>query len=101
MRPDHLLAIGAAMSALLVFAATDAVAGSRGVGSGFRHRPLPPPVADGFLGFPGVYVVERVQIIEREVVKEAPPPPPTPEPRRRPANPMPSARPTAAFPAHA
>ena len=30
-----------------------------------------PPVGDGaFLGFPGVYVIERVQVIEREVVKE-------------------------------
>jgi hypothetical protein len=75
-----LLAISAAMSALLVLAPTQADAQSRGVGGGFRH--LPPPSANGpFLGFPGVYVVERVQVIEREVVKEAPaPPPPEPPP---------------------
>ncbi len=84
MHRKSLLVLGAAMSALLVSAAD---AGSRGVGGGFRHRPLPPPVADGFIGFPGVYVVERVQIIEREVVKEAPPPPPTPEPAPPPRKP--------------
>ena len=47
----------------------------------------PPPLASGpFLGFPGVYVVERVQVIEREVVKEvpAPPPPEPPPPPRKP-----------------
>ncbi len=57
-----------------------------GVGSGFRHLPPPqPPLANGFLGFPGVYVVERVHVIEREVVKEvpaAPPPEPPPPPRK-------------------
>jgi hypothetical protein len=85
MKALHLLVISAVMSAALIFAATEADAQSRTIGSGFRHRPLPPPVTDGFLGFPGVYVVERVQVIEREVVKEvpaAPPPEPPPPPRK-------------------
>ena len=76
-----LLAIGA------VLAATAAQAGSPGVGGGFRRLP-PPPVAIGgpFIGFPGVYVVERqtLHVIEREVVKEVPaaPPEPPPPPRK-------------------
>lgn len=86
MKALHLLGISAAISALLIFAAAEADAQSGGVGGGFRRLP-PPPVADGaFLGFPGVYVIERVQVIEREVVKEvpAPPPPEPPPPPRKP-----------------
>jgi hypothetical protein len=83
MKPLYLLLVGAAMSAALV---ATAHAQSRGVGGGFRHLP-PPPVANGpFVGWPGVYVVERVHVIEREVVKEvpvaAPPPEPPPPPRK-------------------
>ncbi len=76
-----LLILGTVISAL----GNAADARSPGVGSGFRHSPPPqPPIADGFLGFPGVYVVERVQVIEREVVKEVPaPPPPEPSPPPR------------------
>ncbi|HEU4498410.1 MAG TPA: hypothetical protein VFR60_03650 [Sphingomicrobium sp.] len=86
MKPLPLLAMSAAMSALLVLAPATAQAGSRGVGSGFRHLPPPPPVHGGhFIGFPGVFVVERevVQVIEREVVREDPPPPPEPPPPPR------------------
>ena len=74
------------LSVLCGFAASAADAQSRTIGSGFRHRPLPPPVADGFVGFPGVWVVERVHVIEREVIKEvpAPPPPEPPPPPRKP-----------------
>jgi hypothetical protein len=79
-----LLILGTVISAL----GNAADARSPGVGSGFRHSPPPqPPIADGFLGFPGVYVVERVQVIEREVVKEAPPPPPPAEPAPPPRKP--------------
>ncbi len=79
-----LLILGTVISAL----GYAADARSPGVGSGFRHSPPPqPPIADGFLGFPGVYVVERVQVIEREVVKEAPPPPPPAEPAPPPRKP--------------
>ena len=84
MKSLHLLATSAAMSAA-VFSANAADAQSRGVGGGFRH--LPPPPANGpFLGFPGVYVVERVHVVDREVVKEvpAPPPPEPPPPPRKP-----------------
>jgi hypothetical protein len=80
MKPLHLLLVSAAMSAALVSTAN---AQSPGVGGGFRHLP-PPHAAHGpFLGWPGVYVVERVHVIEREVVKEvpaAPPPEPPPPP---------------------
>jgi hypothetical protein len=83
MKSLHLLAASAAMSAA-VFSPSAADAQSRGVGGGFRH--LPPPQSNGpFLGFPGVYVVERVQVIEREIIKEvpaAPPPEPPPPPRK-------------------
>jgi hypothetical protein len=85
MGMKSLLIAGAAISAA-AFAPTLADAQSHGVGGGFRHLP-PPPLASGpFLGFPGVYVVERVQVIEREVVKEvpAPPPPEPPPPPRKP-----------------
>ena len=77
-----LLILGTVISAL----GNAADAQSRAIGSGFRHRPLPPPVADGFVGFPGVWVVERVHVIEREVIKEvpAPPPPEPPPPPRKP-----------------
>ena len=88
MQRKSLLAIGAAASALLALAPSEASAKSPGVGSGFRHRPVPPPVADGFFGFPGVYVVERVHVIEREVVKEVPAvPPPEPPPQPPPRKP--------------
>jgi hypothetical protein len=83
MKALHLLGISAVMSAALC---SIAAAQSRGVGGGFRHLPPPqPPIADGFFGFPGVYVVERVHVIEREVIKEvpaAPPPEPPPPPRK-------------------
>lgn len=74
------------LSVLCGFAA-NAHAQARGVGGGFRHLPPPqPPLANGFFGWPGVYVVERVHVIEREVVKEvpvaAPPPEPPPPPRK-------------------
>ena len=88
MRRKNFLAVSAVMSAALILVASAAHAQSRGVGSGFRHRPLPPAVGNGpFLGFPGIYVVERetVHVIEREVVKEvpaAPPPEPPPVPRK-------------------
>ena len=86
MRRTSLLAIIAALSAA---SASAADAQSRGVGGGFRHLPLPqPPIVDGFFGFPGVYVFDRVQVIEREIIKEvpvAPPPePPPPPPPRKP-----------------
>jgi hypothetical protein len=86
MKGLHLLAVSAAMSALLIFAATGAAAQSRPVGGGPRH--LPPPSVNGpILGFPGVFVVERevVHIIEREVVRDVPPAAPAapaPEPRK-------------------
>jgi hypothetical protein len=74
------------IGALAMLVATQVAAQSRGVGGGFRHLPPPPPVVGGpFLGWPGVYVVERVHVIEREVVKEvpaAPPPEPPPPPRK-------------------
>ena len=85
MHGKSLLALGVAACA---WAAIPAIAQSRGVGGGFRHLPPPPPVFGGpFLGWPGVYVVERVHVIEREVVKEvpaAPPPEPPPPPPRKP-----------------
>jgi hypothetical protein len=70
------------IGALAMIAGAQADAQSRGVGGGFRYLPPPPPVVGGpFLGWPGVYVVERVHVIEREVVKEVPaPPPPEPPP---------------------
>ena len=88
MQRKSLLALSAALSAALTLAASAADAKPRAVGGGFRH-PIPPRVADGpFVGWPGVYVVERVHVIEREVVKEvpvAPPPePPPPAPPRKP-----------------
>jgi hypothetical protein len=86
MHRKSLLALTAALSAALILAASAAEAEPRTIGSGFRH-PIPPqlPVANGFFGFPGVYVVERTHVIEREVVKEvpaAPPPEPPPPPRK-------------------
>ena len=47
--------------------------------------PPPPLVGNGFVGFPGVFVVERevVHVIEREVVHVDPPPPPEPPPSPR------------------
>jgi hypothetical protein len=85
MHGKCLLALGVAACALATIPAS---AQSRGVGGGFRYLP-PAPVANGpFFGFPGVYVIERVHVIEREVVKEvpaAPPPkPPPPPPPRKP-----------------
>ena len=86
MKALHLLGISAVASALLIFAAAEADAEARPIGSGFRHPPpRQPPVVDGFFGFPGVYVVDRVHVIEREVIKEvpaAPPPEPPPPPRK-------------------
>ncbi|MCL6698672.1 hypothetical protein LZ496_07715 [Sphingomonas sp. NSE70-1] len=85
MHRKSLLAIGAIAFVML---APVADAKSPGVGGGFRYLPPPPPqppLANGFLGWPGVYVVERVHVIEREVVKEvpaAPPPEPPPPPRK-------------------
>jgi hypothetical protein len=82
MKALHLLGVSAA----LILASSAANAQSRGVGGGFRHLPRPqPPIADGFFGFPGVYVIEHVQVIEREIIKEvpaAPPPEPPPPPRK-------------------
>lgn len=74
----------ALLSVLCGFAAS-ADAKPPGVGGGFRHLP-PPPLATGpFIGFPGVYVVERetVHVVEREVVKEVPAPAPEPPPPPR------------------
>jgi len=86
MHRKSLLAISAVISAALILCASAADAKSPGVGSGFRHSPPPqPPLADGFFGFPGVYVVDRVHVIEREVIREvpaAPPPEPPPPPRK-------------------
>ena len=75
-----------AFSALAILASSAVKAQPAGVGGGFRHLP-PPPIANGpFLGWPGVYVVERetIHVIEREVVKEVPvaPPEPPPPPRK-------------------
>ena len=86
MHGKSLLALGVAACA---WAAIPAIAQSRGVGGGFRHLPPPPPVFGGpFLGWPGVYVVERVHVIEREVVKEVPAvPPPEPPPQPPPRKP--------------
>ena len=84
MHRKSLLTLCVAAAAL----SAQADAKSPGVGSGFRHLPPPQlPVANGFLGFPGVYVVEReVHVIEREVVKEVPAAPPSepPPPPRKP-----------------
>jgi hypothetical protein len=74
-----------ALLSVLCCAASAANAQSRGVGGGFRHLPAPPAAHGPFLGFPGVYIVERevVHVIEREVVHEDPPPPPEPPPPPR------------------
>lgn len=91
MKALHLLAMSAAMSALLIFAAAKADAQQRPVG-GARitfHNPsnhFSWERGHGFKrGFGGVWIVEREVpvIVEREVVREvpvekpvAPPPPP-------------------------
>ena len=85
MKPLHLLGITAALSALLIFAATRADAAPR---PAFGPRFPPPPTANlPVFGFPGIYVVDRevIHVVEREVVREvqAPPPPP-PQPPRKP-----------------
>ena len=79
-----LLALGAS---LLVVAGSQAIAGPRGVGGGFRHLPPPPPPIfhGGFIGFP-VWGVEReIHVVEREIIREVPvvvePPEPPPPPR--------------------
>ena len=70
----------------VLFAFGSASAHARGVGSGFRHLPPPPPhFGGGFIGFP-VWGIEReVHVIEREIIREVPvvvePPPPPPAPR--------------------
>lgn len=81
MNALHLLAMCAAAAALCA----QADAQQRGVGSGFRRLPPPPHHGGHFIGFPGVFVVERevVHVIEREVVHEDPPPPPEPPPPPR------------------
>jgi len=88
MHGKNLLVISAALSAAMLFAASAATAQSRTIQGGFRHRPLPPANNGPFLGFPGVWVVEREYpvIIEREVVKEVPVPVPAepPPPPRKP-----------------
>ena len=85
MKGTHLLALTAALSALLIFAAAKADAQNHAVGGGPRFPP--PPTANlPVFGFPGVWVVEREVpvVIEREVIREvqAPPPPPPPAPRK-------------------
>jgi hypothetical protein len=85
MKALHLVGTSAVIFAAMIFAPTQAGAQSRGVGGGFRHLPAPPVANGPFLGFPGVYIVERevVHVIEREVVHEDPPPPPEPPPPPR------------------
>ncbi|HEU0309969.1 MAG TPA: hypothetical protein VFR36_01940 [Sphingomicrobium sp.] len=87
MKANYLFALNAAMSALLIATAPDARAQQGQVG--FGHRQLPPPPASGhhgFVGFPGVWVVERevIRIVEKPVPAPVPPAPaePPPPPRK-------------------
>jgi hypothetical protein len=97
MKYAHLLALSAAASALLIFAATKADAQQGQLppriilpshGGAFGHGGLHGRGRHGGFGFPGVWVVEREVpvIIEREVVREVrvivepPEPPPQREP---------------------
>lgn len=95
MKVTHLLALSAAMSAILILAASEADAQGRVVKGGWgnpprhgggMHRGHGKFGGHGFIAFPA-YVVERevVHVIEREVVVEEPaapaePPPPPAEP---------------------
>jgi hypothetical protein len=69
------VALCASVSALLVFAAAEADAQGRPLGTGQRIVMPPPPPIGSFDSFPGFIVVERevVRIVEREA-----PPPVTP-----------------------
>ena len=90
MKMLHQLALSAAMSAMLIFAASEADARGRVVSGGWSGPPqhgggrLHGGHHGGFFAFPG-YVVERevVHVIEREVVVpvEAAPAEPPPPPR--------------------
>ena len=114
MKATHLLAASAALSALLIFAASRADAQVQTAGGGQRFAPISSssggprivPIGDGgglqrgrrgfhghhhggkgFGGFGGVWIVEREVpvIVEREVVREVPvAPPPPPPPPRKP-----------------
>ena len=87
MKMLHQLALSAVMSAVLIFAASEADAQSRVVNGGWsgppRHHGGDLRGGHGFGGFafPG-YVVERevVHVIEREVVVPVEPTPPEPAP---------------------
>ena len=95
MKVTHLLALSAAISAMLILAASEADAQGRVVSGGWGSPPRHGGgghgghgkfVGQGFIAFPA-YVVERevVHVIEREVVVEEPaapaePPPPPAEP---------------------
>lgn len=87
MKPLHPLTLSAAMAALLMCTPSLADGEMRPVGGGPRHLPPPPP-GGPFVGFPGVYVIEREipVIVEREVVREVPVPVPAepPPPPRKP-----------------
>ena len=82
MKGLHLLAISAAMSALVIFAAAEADSQRRPVGSGQRSMPRIPRHHD-------FIIIERevIRTVEREPdAKQAPAPPPAPaappEPRK-------------------
>jgi hypothetical protein len=80
MKGTHLLALNAAMSALLILAASKANAQQRPQGP--RINLPPPPPIGVFNSYPGTWVIEREVpvIVEKEVVKEVPAPAPTPPP---------------------
>ena len=90
MKAPHLLAVGTATAASLIFAASGAEAQQRPIGGGFRN-PLPANgsgMHDRHRFYLPFFVGDReTVIIEREVVREvpvvvepAPPPPPPREP---------------------
>lgn len=91
MKMLHQLALSAVLSAVLIFAASEADAQSRVVIGGWSGPPRHGGGGlhgkhgfGGFFAFPG-YVVERevVHVIEREVPVELPPPPEEPPPPPR------------------